>query len=148
MKYERQSDRDEEARIAAILSTAWNCSVRKMPERYTLDYAAIRDGQMVAALEIKRRHRGINQFGEVFINLNKVIAARSFEHLGVKCFFVVQFNDCLAYADLAPKRRIEFRGREDRGDWQDQQPIVCISSTEFKIIESVEAKQKEKESVT
>lgn len=134
VRYERQSDRDEEARVAEALTAAWGCTVRKLPERYTLDYVAIRDGRVVAALEIKVRNRGLEEYGDVFINLNKVITAQAFNALGIKSLFVVQFTDVLAYADMTPPRRIEFRGREDRGDWQDVQPVVCIPNTDFKVI--------------
>ena len=134
MRYERQSDRDEEARISAVISDLWRCKVHKLPDRYTLDYCASRGGPVIAGLEIKARKRALEQYDDVFVTLNKVFAARQWDEMGLPSFFVVQFTDCLAYADLRPKRRVEFRGREDRGDWQDQQPIVCIPTYQFKVM--------------
>lgn len=134
MRYETDADRVEEARIGAIIAKHWRCEVRKMPERYTLDYAAVRGDVLFAALEIKARNRRLFEFQDVFVNLNKVVAARGFEAVGVKTFYIVQFTDHLAYTSLIVSDRIEYRGRKDRQDWEDVQPVVCIGASEFKVI--------------
>jgi hypothetical protein len=133
-RYETSADIAEERRIAGILSERWGCAVIKLPLSYRLDYAGVRDGRILGWLEIKRRHRTFHQFATVFLSLQKVFAAHDFFRVvGCPCFYVVQFNDCLAYTDILADRPVEFRGRTDR-DGQDQEPVVRISTGEFKVI--------------
>jgi hypothetical protein len=129
------SRRDEEA-IAESLQAAWKCSLIKLPISYKLDWMALRDGDAVAWVEAKRRFRELRQHPTVFFSLQKAIAARELHAVsGLPCFFVAQFNDCLAFVDVLPRahRRIEFRGRIDR-DGRDQEAVVVIPVNEWEII--------------
>lgn len=133
--YEAKSDRDEEREIARTLSLAWSCAVVKLPTAYNLDYAATRNNAVIGWLELKRRHCGIGEYPNIFLSLHKVFAAHKFHEVTkLPNLFVVQFDGCLAYADMLPQRPIGFRGRTDRGDWQDQEPVSLIPIADFKVI--------------
>jgi hypothetical protein len=134
-RYETASNIEDEQKIASALSDAWRCELKKLPTSYLLDYAAVRDNRVHSWIEVKRRRRALNQFPTVFLSLQKVMAAiRLSEVSGVRCFFVIQFDDRLAYACMTKRRPIEFRGRTDRGDRQDQEAAVVIGVEEFKTI--------------
>jgi hypothetical protein len=131
--YETTTDRQHEKRIAEIISDLWFCHVRKLPVAYRLDYAASRAGEVLAWIEIKKRNCTIDQYPDVFLSLQKVIAANQLHSVSERpCMFVVEFNDALAYARIVkPGRKIMVRGRTDRNDWQDVEPIVLIPRDEF-----------------
>jgi hypothetical protein len=134
-RYETEGNTSDERRVASLLGAAWACEIVKLPTAYNLDFAALRDRRVCSWLEIKRRKITLHQFPTVYLSMHKVFAAHNFHAVtGLPCLFVVQFNDCLAYADMLPKRQIDFRGRADRGDWQDQEPVALISVGDFKII--------------
>lgn len=133
--YETPDDRVTEAGIAVTLGRIWRCDLRKLPNAYNLDYAAVRGSELLAWLEIKRRNRERLQYPTVFLSMQKVMAAHNLSAVtGKPSFFVVQFNDCLAFARVTANGPIDFRGRTDRGDWQDQEPVTVIDSQDFKII--------------
>jgi len=134
--YETETTRAIERSMAAWLEPVWNCNVVKLPRSYSLDYAALRGSQLVAWLELKRRNRALHEFPTVFLSVQKVMAARALcEITNASCFFVVQFNDCYAYSNiLADGRGFAFRGRIDRGDWEDQEPVAVIPVAQFRII--------------
>jgi len=131
--YETQGDKDNERAIAARLGLAWNCRVVKLPRAYNLDYAALRGEAVMAWLEIKRRFRDFNEYPTCFLSMHKLLAAYQFHTVtGLQCLFIVQFNDCLVYADiLACPKVINFNGRYDRNDWQDQEPLLMIANQNF-----------------
>jgi hypothetical protein len=136
--YETEANRVEERRIADVLAATWDCDIVKLPRAYNLDFAAIRENRLAAWLEIKRRNRALRQFRCVFLSMQKVCAADELQSVtGRPSFFVVQFDDCLAYAHIVKQRDIEFRGRTDRNDWQDQEPVVVIPPEQFTVIQEV-----------
>jgi hypothetical protein len=133
--YETAANRAEEDAIADAVCKAWSCTAVKLPLAYHLDRAFLRGDEVLAWTEIKRRYRTLRKFDTVFLSMQKVFAAHNFHLVTHKpCLFIVKFDDCLAYADMLPQRRIEFRGRTDRGDWQDQEAIALIPVDDFKLI--------------
>jgi len=118
----------------------------KLPRSYRLDWAALRNDAITAWIEMKRRYRTFDQYDDTFLSLHKMIAAKELNaHTGLRCLFAVQFDDCLAYADLLDDFdwKITFGGRTDRGDWQDVEPIVLIPMRAFTILESISDPTKE-----
>ena len=135
LAYETETDRAEENAITDMVCKAWSCTVVKLPVAYHFDYALLRQKEVMAWAEIKRRKRTLRQFNSIFLSMQKVFAAHNFHLVTRKpCLFIIRFDDCLAYADMLPQRRIEFRGRIDRGDWQDQEAVVVIPADDFKLI--------------
>lgn len=132
--YETREDVERENEIARAIGAYFKCELVKLPIAYRLDWIALRDDAPVAWIEAKRRFKTLEQYGDTFLSLQKVLAARELNLVSnVRCLFVVQFDDCLAYADILkpPTRRIAVRGRTDRGDWQDVEPVVLIPAIEW-----------------
>lgn len=131
--YETIDDLGQEKAIAEKLEVRWHCVMRKLPRSYRLDWAASDDGKIRAWLEFKRRYRTFDQYPDTFLALGKVMAAREFvAATSMKCLFVVQFDDALAYADMVINgREIVFGGRTDRDDWEDIEPVVLVPMADF-----------------
>ena len=134
--YETPENRAAEAEIAAVIERTWSCKLHKLPLHYKLDYMACKHDQLIGWVETKRRLINRDTFEEIYLSLIKVMAAHTLHSItGKRCFFIVQFNDCLAYANILGERTVIFGGRTDRGDWQDEEPLVLIPNTDFTIIE-------------
>lgn len=131
--YETAQSKEVERQMAIALAGLWCCDVVKLPIAYRLDYAAMRDKRITAWLELKRRYRNFADHDSVFLSLQKVLAAVELNgYSGLPCLFVVQCNDGFFYTNILKEfRTIEFRGRVDRNDWQDQEPITAIPNSEF-----------------
>ena len=131
--YETEESREIEKQMAEFLCRVWRCELKKLPIAYNLDYAAVRDHSVVAWLELKRRFRTLHAHHGVFLSLQKVMSAvRLHDYSDRPCFFVVLCDDGYHYADiLKQKYPIEFRGRVDRNDWQDQEPVIDIPVWDF-----------------
>lgn len=142
-RYETPEDLKREQEIAERMGVYFKCEVKKLPLAYKLDWMAMRDEVPCAWIEAKRRFRTLDQYPDTFLSLQKLMAARELHAVSdLRCLFVVQFNDCLAYADILtpPHRKIAFKGRTDRDDWQDQEPVVCIPTAQWKVLEKNEDK--------
>jgi hypothetical protein len=55
--YERPANLKDERDAIPKIERLWGCSLVKLPIAYNLDFAAVRDGRVVAWIEFKRRHR-------------------------------------------------------------------------------------------
>lgn len=133
-QYETAEDLEREGEIAKAAGAFFKCEMVKLPRAYRLDWLALRDSTPVAWVEAKRRFRTLEQFGDTFLSLQKVMAARELNVVsGLRCLFVVQFDDCLAYADILnpSTRKIAHKGRKDRGDWQDIEPVIQIPTAQW-----------------
>ena len=126
--YESDKDKAEERRIADILQARWNCQVTKLPNAYNLDYACHRMKELRWFVEIKSRNCFSTAYPDIILSLHKVFAARQFAaETSKKCFFVVQWLDRLAYANILKETwPIAWGGRDDRNDWQDKEPVALI----------------------
>ncbi len=68
------------------------------------------------------------------------MAAQRLTSIAGDCYYVVQFDDVLAYVKIPTNRSIVFKGRIDRNDWQDQEPVVVINTDEFRIVRDEQRK--------
>jgi len=78
LAYETKADRVEEDAIADLVCKAWSCSAVKLPVAYHLDRALLRQKEVMAWAEIKRRKRALRQYDSVFLSMQKVFAAHNF----------------------------------------------------------------------
>ena len=76
--YETQADRDNEQNIAGIVEARFNCTLHKMPMKYILDFAAVRDNAVVAFVEVRQRKIPSTQYDEYMISMNKLTAAQEY----------------------------------------------------------------------
>jgi hypothetical protein len=137
--YETEETKAVELAMVAEIGRRWGCEVVKLPRAYRLDYGALRDKRLLAWLELKRRYRNLTDHDRVFLSLQKVTGARELNAVSaLPCFLIIQFNDGFFYANILKGGRvIEFRGRTDRGDWQDQEAVIAIPHGDFREIKVV-----------
>ena len=131
--YETQSDLNREENLKKELEKKWSCNLIKLPIRYCLDYAALRNKKIVAFIEIKHRTNKIHAYPTYMLSLAKVQAAKRLaEDVRVPPFLVVQWVDALGTTNLANcKFSLEMGGRTDRKDSQDVEPVAHINLAEF-----------------
>ena len=135
-RYETQDDLSREGAFSRKVSEKFNCTFRKMPLRYGLDYAAMRDGVIVAFIEIKVRTNPVDQYQTYMVALSKWSAARELRAVtGLPSFLMVQWSDAWGYTPLSGTiDSLTFGGRKDRSDWQDMEPVTLIGMDRFRII--------------
>ena len=128
--YESPDNREAEEAIAHAIKLTWKCMVKKLPIRYEIDFALVRE-EVVALAEIKRRYHRFGEYETYMISLGKVAKANS---LTLPCFVVVGWNDCIKWASLTNETpsKIEWGGRTDRKDWQDEEPCAHYPIEIFK----------------
>lgn len=139
--YEKQADLDKERSLADKLSEKWNCQLVKMPIKYHLDYAMLRDEKIVGFCEMKSPNYSLSdfkRFGGFFISLDKFMSANKLNSSTMlPCFIVLNASDGIWYASFhdAKLTAIKMKGRKDRKDWQDMEPCVVLDTDQFKLLE-------------
>lgn len=138
-EYETQKDLDKEKSISQVLSDTWKCSLVKMPIKYHLDYAIVKDEKIVGFCELKSPNYALadfKRFGGFFISLDKFMSAKKMnESTGLPCMIVINATDGIWYTTFHDAKFISFKitGRKDRGDWQDMEPCIVLDTDQFKL---------------
>jgi len=139
-QYETSKDLDCEKQLSTILSQAWSCSFVKMPIKYHLDYAMLRDEKIVGFCEMKSPNYSLadfKRFGGFFISLDKFMSANKLnETTKLPCMIVLNALDGVWYTTFHDARFHSFKikGRKDRNDWQDMEPCVVLDTDQFKLL--------------
>jgi len=129
--YETAENRGKEAEFADRLSKVSGKQFRKLPKAYRADYGVLdAAGYLTAFAELKCRTNDARRYGTYILSLHKWLSLLSLATAapGLKSLLCVRFTDCdMVYRvqdgdDVA----IKWGGRADRGDWQDQEPVVHI----------------------
>lgn len=124
----------EEATIRKA-AKVWRCEYRKLPRQYRVDWAMVRAGKIAAWVECKRRHNKRNKYPSLMLSLSKVAHGLDLERqTGLPFLLVVEWDDCLAYLRLQGIGALRFGGRQDRGDWQDVEPVADFPVEDFEVI--------------
>ena len=131
--YESSKDLSNELRVSAHLKDCWNAEFVKLPMAYHVDWAVVRGTEIKAFAEFKRRQNPKDRYPTFMISLNKWKNGRSLgNEIGVPFLIIVEWNDGLYYCDTkAVTSTYGFGGRTDRGDSQDQEPVVFINTKAF-----------------
>ena len=131
--YESSKDLSNELRVSAHLKDCWNAEFVKLPMAYHVDWAVVRGTEIKAFAEFKRRQNPKDRYPTFMISLNKWKNGRSLgNEIGVPFLIIVEWNDGLYYCDTkAVEPTYGFGGRTDRGDSQDQEPVVFINTKAF-----------------
>jgi len=142
--YETEATLERERALADAIEILWSVTCRKLPIKYGLDYALMREGRIIAFAELKSRNtytsEAMDKLGGVMLSLDKLEHAQRFiGFTGLPVFFVVELKDGIFAAkfDEKPKFKLAFGGRSDRDDWQDVEPVGFISLSQFKKLDIV-----------
>lgn len=137
--YENDQNRADEQRIADVVGRMTRCTFNKMPMSYRLDYAAVRDMEIIGWAEIKKRNYEFRKYSDFIISLGKYTAALHLsEDTNLPSRFYIQFGKGI-YKHI-PVFPIVTRwgGRADRNDPQDMEPMAVIDWDCFELIGQVE----------
>ena len=136
--YETQETLDAEEKIANTISELWKAKLSKLPIRYKLDYAAERNGRIVAWIEIKTRKYKWADFDTFMLSLDKYLAAVELGKVtNLPVTLVVKWVDKVGYVDLLNCTGVvKMGGRNDRNDTQDVQPVIYIPMNNFRELET------------
>jgi hypothetical protein len=140
--YEREEDVKQELEIMNNLKDKWKFEYNKLPIKYTLDYVMYRDRKAMAFCEIKCRNMTTQtneNYGGFLIALNKWVAAKNLcDATGLPFILIFRLTDGDYYSSITDfsihKGVFCYPPRNDRGDWQDQEPGVRLDVNMFKKI--------------
>lgn len=134
--YETAEDRANERKLARLIEREYNCFLRKMPIKLSLDFMAERNGRAVAFIEARQRKTPMHKYPTYMLSLYKAMQARSLTMTtGLPCFLAVQWSDKAGIAELPPSHNdmhVEMGGTTRRDDPQDIEPMVHFSIANFK----------------
>jgi hypothetical protein len=140
-RYESPEDLKNERRIADYVENKFGIILRKMPDQYYVDFMAFNTaGEPIGVMEMKRRNNPVDQYTTLDLGLKKWNHGSRFFHENALPFsFVVRFNDGVYFYKYQPDDNknflIKWGGRKDRGDRQDEEPMVKIPRRRLKKIE-------------
>jgi hypothetical protein len=129
-----------EAEIAHEVGQAWGCRMVKMKRAFASDWAAIRDGEILAMVEIKDRPGytldELDSYGGLMVSLQKLANLLTMNAASALPFFVIARDGTrtIYYHRLRPGVHdgLYLGGRRDRGDWQDIEPVALFRSHRFR----------------
>jgi hypothetical protein len=136
--YETAQDRSNEQQVVDLLCKAWNCTANKMPAFYQTDWSLSRNGEVKAIVEIKFRNKSYPSY---LISLHKFSSmllssfASKVHHILVVCWPEAN-GRVVRYIKVTHDlhSRVVHGGRRDRGDSQDQEPMVEIPMDKFSLL--------------
>lgn len=134
--YETAGHLAKESATKALLEKKFNCTLSKIPMKMGLDFAALRNGEVVAFLELKCRNATAEQYPTYMLSLHKLMAAKNLTSAtNLPCFLAVQWTDNIGFVALPPPdMKIRLGGRADRNDPDDIEPVVHFPISRFKMI--------------
>jgi hypothetical protein len=137
--YESESDRSNEAQVAALISEAWRCEVVKIKRAYVVDYALMTDRRCRALCEIKVRSysmEALARMGGFMLSLHKYTHARALAAAARVLFVIVVHADDEVWWHGADGQHdgVTIGGRMDRNDAQDIEPVVMLRPERFQRI--------------
>lgn len=138
--YETEDNLEKERSLALFFEQVFQCTLKKMPIRYHLDFAVERDDRIRAFLEVKTTKYSVaahKSYGGFKLSFAKWCAAEQMCRVGnVPFILLVGFPDAPRYLrtdDFMHEGLVEW-GRQDRGDSQDMEPAVLLSMDRFVMV--------------
>lgn len=133
--YENEQTLANERSVITGVAEKWGVSVVKLPRRYSADFALLRDKKIMAWAELKSRANPIHTFNTYQVSLHKYMSLVSISRdTDIPSFLIVEWQDCIGYIQVPTPIGIVFGGTTKRGDWEDQEPMIEIPISDFKII--------------
>ena len=133
--YETESDRVHEYDVMSDVYRKFGADeFLKLPMSYGFDFALYKQNQLKAVVEVKCRKQ---RYDTLILSLQKFMCGLGYLREGIPAFLVVVWDGHGTFVrrfrefDLKVLR-IEFGGRSDRGDPDDQEPVVHIPIEEFR----------------
>lgn len=139
--YETLEDLKREWEIAHLVGEHWDFTAKKLPRRYTLDYCMVRGKpgarhhEVVGGLEVKVRKK---KYPTLILGQTKMYGAQLYLNMEPprKSFIVVEWPDGIHFREMVldAETRLSWGGRQDRGDWQDLEPLIHWPTSSFTLL--------------
>lgn len=131
--YENARTLQTEKDAAATICERYQCTARKMPRSYRIDWMMLRDRRVVAIAELKVRSNARAAYPEYMIGASKILHGLQLaEQMRVPFLIFVQWNDGLFYHRVGScEIAYGIGGRMDRGDAEDIEPVALIPVENF-----------------
>lgn len=135
--YETAYNRERQFEIAAEIGARWKCAMFELPRRYEIDFAAVREERLVAAVEVKERTHLFAEYPDVILSLGKWLALRRYEEMGVPGILAFRFRDGIYHMRVKDfQGPVLWGGRtSDTRDKEDIEPIIKIPAHCWKKLE-------------
>jgi hypothetical protein len=135
--YETSEDLSKEALAIQKFIARFGGAVEfaKLPIQYKMDFCLIDDETVCTFVEVKCRTNKKTAYSTYIISMSKIVVAKAYNDIGIKCILLVQWTDEMGWVDLSNNEwPVKIGGRKDRGDWQDIEPVAHIPISEFNIV--------------
>jgi hypothetical protein len=132
MSFQTDADREAEQAVADALASAWRCELHEFGRFSPIDRFAVRDGKILAVVEIKCYSIASDRFPTVKFSVRKWLALNlTSAGLGCQAIFVVRFTDGIKWAavDLIPTRDVAMRGHHRPRAAHDLEPLIQFPVT-------------------
>lgn len=95
------ADEAAEREVAALLARTWRCEIHKFGPLTPIDFYALRDGRLVAMIELRCRTTATTDFEHVPLNVRKWLSLMlAHTGLGVEALWVVRFADGVRWVHI------------------------------------------------
>lgn len=133
--YESEQDLFNERQLAVKAERAWRCEMVKQSKFNQFDYAAVRDGRVVAFVEMRVRSTPLRKYPTMILSANKLQAAQAMHMAtGLPCLFLVQWTDVAGFVSMLNQYPVIMGGRTDRGDPADIEALATIPTEDFVLL--------------
>ena len=134
--YETDEDLKKEKSLSDMISKSWRCELQKLQPRDPFDYAAVRDGKVVAFVEMKNRTNEYGRYDTYMISMTKLMHAKNIkEATDIPSILAVKWTDSVGWVKLNNiTTHVTMGGRFDRNDPQDVEPVCHIDMKDFVMI--------------
>ena len=135
--YENQQTLSDERSTADTLEQLYNCELKKMPIKMSLDFMAMRNGQAVSFIEVRNRKNARLTYPTYMVSLYKYMMAGTItQTTGLPCFLAVQWSDDIGIVKMPADDgvTIGWGGLKTRGDPQDMEPMAYIEIEQFRVL--------------
>ena len=126
----------KEKEFKESIEKKWNCQLKKLAIDYRFDYVVLKQGNIKAFLEIKKRNLRTTDYADSMINLNKWMKAKQLrDSTKLPTILACRYIDKDIYCNLTEDTNYDLRwGARSKNtrDWQDIQPAVHIDISQFK----------------
>lgn len=120
-RYETEADRENERKVFPVIERLWKCRVTQLPKGSPIDLCLTRDKKVVAMAEFKKRDHVYGQYPTIFVSSSKHVDAVNYGRaLNIPVLLIIQYQDCIAWADLSTAAvNAEYGGRtvKTRDQW-------------------------------
>lgn len=139
--YECDGDRRSEERVIKHVAERRGLSYKKLPPKYAVDFALLKDAEVKSWAEIKCRTVTREKYPTYMLSLDKYMSMLRLARVtGLLTELMVLWTDSLGILDITvATTTVSIGGRTDRNDAQDTEPVALIPIEQFAVTQRTTA---------